>query len=242
MRIALISDVHGNLEALENVLRDIEKQGAEKIHFLGDAVGYGCNPDECVKLIDKHCDIKLLGNHDYAAMGLESTEHFNQLAQASMDWTQTRIKDKTIRTLADFEMEASFLDYFLVHSSPSEPDKWHYVLNLDQATHHFESFSQSICFIGHSHSPTCFEMAASGTVRQHSKPVIKCKKEKRYIINIGSVGQPRDNDPRGCYVIIDTDTDTATYRRVEYNIEKTQEKMRKARLPNFLIDRLAAGV
>jgi len=242
MRIALISDVHGNLEALQNVLRDIEKQGAEKIHFLGDAVGYGCNPNECVRLINKHCDIKLLGNHDYAAMGLESTEHFNRLAQASMNWTQTKIKDKTIRVLADFEMEAVFLDYLLVHSSPSEPDKWHYILNLEQAGHHFENFSQSVCFIGHSHGPVCFELSADGIIRQYSKSIISCEKDKRYIINIGSVGQPRDNDPRGCYAMVDTDTGTVAYRRVEYDVEKTQEKMRKARFPDFLVERLSAGV
>jgi len=241
MKIALISDVHGNLEALETVLRDIEKQGAEKIHFLGDAVGYGCNPNECVKLINRHCDIKLLGNHDFAAMGLESTENFNQLAKASMNWTQTKLKPKSIRILADFEMESVFLDYYLVHSSPTEPEKWRYILSIDQARQHFDSFGQSFCFVGHSHSPTYFECNPENQIAQHFKADLECGEGCRYIINIGSVGQPRDNDPRACYVIVNTDTNSINYRRVEYDINKTQEKMRKAKLPDFLIERLAVG-
>jgi len=241
MKIALISDVHGNLEALETVLRDSEKQGAEKIHFLGDAVGYGCNPNECVKLIDRHCDLKLLGNHDFAAMGLESTENFNQLAKASMNWTQTKLKQKTIRTLADFEIETVFLDYYLVHSSPTEPEKWRYILNIEQARGHFENFSQAFCFVGHSHSPTYFEYDAENSISQHFKAELEFSKGCRYIINIGSVGQPRDNDPRACYVIVNTNSNGITYRRVEYDIQKTQGKMRKAKLPDFLIERLAVG-
>jgi diadenosine tetraphosphatase ApaH/serine/threonine PP2A family protein phosphatase len=242
MKFALISDVHGNLEALESVIRDIEKQGAEKIHFLGDALGYGCNPNECVRLVDKHCEIKLLGNHDYAAMGLESTEHFNQLARASMDWTMTQIKSKTVRILADFDLDAVFLDYYLVHSSPTEPDKWRYILSPEQAVHHFNSFTQSICFIGHSHYPTYFELDAEGWIAQRSRNVLECVEDRKYIINIGSVGQPRDSDPRACYVIVDTEKNRIEYRRVEYDIEKTQEKMRKANLPDFLIERLTIGV
>jgi len=242
MKVALISDVHGNLEALESVLRDMEKQGVEKIHFLGDSVGYGANPNECVKLINKHCDIKLLGNHDYAAMGLESTENFNHLAQASIDWTQEKIKPKTITILSDFEMEAVFLDYFLVHSSPGHPEKWRYILNPDHATIAFEEFSQSVCFVGHSHLPTYFELGTTGLVMQRTKDKIELKKDKRYIVNIGSVGQPRDNDPRACYVMIETDNNTVNYQRVEYDIQKTQGKMRKAKLPDFLIERLTTGV
>ena len=242
MKVALISDVHGNLEALESILRDIERHGAEKIHFLGDAVGYGCNPNECVRLIDKHCEIKLLGNHDYAAMGLESTEHFNQLAQASMDWTMTQIKKKTVRIMADFELDAIFLDYYLVHSSPTDPDKWRYILNPEQAVHHFDKFTQSICFIGHSHYPTYFELDPEGWIAQRTKNILECVEDRKYIVNIGSVGQPRDNDPRACYVIVDTEKNQIEYRRVEYDLEKTQEKMRKAKLPDFLIERLTIGV
>jgi diadenosine tetraphosphatase ApaH/serine/threonine PP2A family protein phosphatase len=242
MKFALISDVHGNLEALESVLRDIEKQGAEKMHFLGDAVGYGCSPNECVALITKHCDIKLLGNHDYAAMGLEAPENFNQLAQASMDWTQGELSDQTMAALTDFDMTVEFLDYFLVHASPANPDKWVYILDLSQAVNHFNDFSQEVCFIGHTHIPVCFIEDKDGAFSEQNKAAIKRAKDKRYIINIGSVGQPRDNDPRACYMLVDTKANKIIYRRVDYDIKKAQEKMKNANLPEFLIERIAIGV
>jgi predicted phosphodiesterase len=241
MKIALISDIHANLEALEKVLRDIEKEGVEKVHFLGDAVGYGCDPNKCVKLVNKHCDIKLLGNHDYAAMGIESLGSFNYIAQASIEWTQKELTDKSVSTLADFEMSATFLDYFLVHSSPGNPSDWDYILGTSEAEEQFEHFEQSVCLVGHSHLPTIFAKNENGKIQVDSSKTLDLKKDAKYIINVGSVGQPRDNDPRACYLIIDTEIPKIYYKRVEYNISKTQEKMRKAVLPEFLIDRIALG-
>jgi len=230
------------MEALIEVLRDIDKQGVEKIHFLGDAVGYGCNPDECVKKINQYCDIKLLGNHDYALMGLESTESFNHAAKISMKWTQKRAKKKTISIMADFEMDSDFLDFHLVHSSPVNPDHWNYILSPEQASASFNEFSQSVCFIGHSHIPTVFKMTKDETVHQNDISEFKIEEDCKYIVNVGSVGQPRDNDPRACYMIADTETNRLAYRRVEYDVSKTQTKMREASLPEFLIERLAIGV
>ncbi len=241
MKIALISDIHSNLEALESVLRDIEKNGVEKIHFLGDAVGYGSEPNKCIQLISKHCDIKLLGNHDYAALGLISLAGFNKVARISVEWTQTQLKQKSIEALADFEMHSTFLDYFLVHSSPAAPDDWDYILNADQAKEQFAHFTQSVCFIGHSHIPAIFTNEKDGSVSSETELSAEFKQNRRYIINIGSVGQPRDNDPRACYLIVDTDAARIEYRRVEYDIGKTQGKMRKAMLPDFLVERLAVG-
>ena len=241
MKIALISDVHSNLEALEEVLRDIEKEGVEKIHFLGDAIGYGTDPNKCVKLISKHCDIKLLGNHDYAGLGLVSLDGFNKVAKTSIEWTQTKLNRKSIATLADFELHTTFLDYFLVHASPDVPDNWDYILSTDQATEQFAHYTQSVCFVGHSHIPTIYVEGADGTVRSHVSEILELNQDSRYIINIGSVGQPRDNDPKACYLIVDTDSLKIEYRRVEYDIDKTQAKMRKAMFPDFLVERLAVG-
>ncbi len=242
MKVAVTSDVHGNLEALDAVFRDIEKQGTEKIIFLGDVVGYGCNPNECVRNIDKYCEIKLLGNHDYAALGLESTEHFNEAAQESMDWTQGKLKNATIQRLSDFEMEADFLDYHLVHATPGQPEKWHYILNPAQALRQFDNFSQKVCFVGHSHLPAIFEMDDEGILSHRAEKEMNIKQNCRYIINVGSVGQPRDNDPKACYLLLDTESELIQYRRIEYDIKKTQEKMRRAKMPEFLIDRIAVGV
>ncbi len=241
MKIAMISDVHANLEALEKVLRDIEKQGVEKIHFLGDAIGYGCNPNECVDLIVKHCDIKIMGNHDYAALGLESAESFNKAARASLEWTQASLKQKTIEKLTDFEFDADFLDFHLVHATPKEPEAWQYVFNVEQAAEQFQHFPQSACFVGHSHIPVLFVRQDSGEVTAHFKTKHKFVKDKKHLINVGSVGQPRDKDCRACYVTIDVTGGNMEYRRVEYDIKKTQEKMAKAQLPEFLIERLSVG-
>jgi predicted phosphodiesterase len=242
MKIAFISDIHGNLEALESVMRDLDKKGAEKIHFLGDVVGYGSNPNECVKIVSKYCDLRIMGNHDFVAMGLESVENFNQLAQASINWTMEKITPKTMEILADFEMTAEFLDYYLVHGSPSEPEEWHYILKTAQASPQFDSFNQTVCMVGHSHIPTIFARNRGGEVTKISQPVFECVPDNRYIINVGSVGQPRDNDPRACYLIADTDHNKIQHIRIEYDIKKTQEKMKKAKLPDFLIERLAAGL
>jgi len=241
MKIALISDVHANLEALEKVLRDIEKQGVEKIHFLGDAIGYGCNPNECVDLIVKHCDIKIIGNHDYAALGLESAESFNKAARTSLEWTQASLKQKTIEKLTDFEFDADFLDFHLVHATPKEPESWQYVFNVEQAAEQFQHFAQSACFVGHSHIPVLFIRQGSGEVTAHFKTKHKFVKDKKHFINVGSVGQPRDKDCRACYVTVDVTGGHMEYRRVEYDIKKTQEKMAKAQMPEFLIERLSVG-
>jgi len=241
MKIALISDVHSNLEALQSVLRDIEKNGVEKIHFLGDSVGYGSEPNKCIQLISKHCDIKLLGNHDYAALGLITLSGFNKAARMSVEWTQTQLKKKSIEALADFEMTSTFLDYFLVHASPAEPEEWDYILNMDQAKEQFAHFTQSVCFVGHSHIPNIFVEENDEIKSFTPKQTTELEKNKRYIINIGSVGQPRDNDPKACYLIVDTDSARIEYRRVGYDIGKTQGKMRKAMLPDFLVERLAVG-
>lgn len=241
MKIALISDVHSNLEALEAVLRDIEKEGVEKIHFLGDAVGYGSDPNKCISLISKHCDIKLLGNHDYAALGLVSMDGFNKVAKTSVEWTQTKLKKKSIEKLADFELNSTFLDYSLVHASPENPENWDYILVSDQAAEQFDHFTQSVCFVGHSHIPTVYIEESDGTVSSRLSNILELNQDLRYIINIGSVGQPRDNDPRACYLKVDTESSKIEYRRVEYNIDKTQAKMRKAMFPDFLVERLAVG-
>jgi diadenosine tetraphosphatase ApaH/serine/threonine PP2A family protein phosphatase len=241
MKIAFISDIHANLEALEKVIRDSEKQGVEKIHFLGDTVGYGCNPNECINLVKKHCDLKLIGNHDYAAMGLESIAGFNQVAQTSILWTTEKLIKKAISILSDFEMEATFLDYRIVHATPESPENWNYILNSEQALSQFEYFSESICFVGHSHLPTVFELDPDKNVTTRYKEKMELNPDNRYIINVGSVGQPRDNDPRACYLVIDNETNKISFRRVEYDIKKTQRKMRKAMLPDFLVERLSVG-
>lgn len=241
MLVAILSDVHANLEALKATVQDLEKQNVEKIHFLGDAVGYGADPNACIKLIDGLCDIKLLGNHDYVALGLENPLHFNRMARESILWTQQTLKRKSIEIMSDFEMEETFLDYHLVHATPENPQDWNYLLTVDDAQINFKSFPQDFCFIGHSHIPVIFCLKPDGVVVVINETRHEAIPGCRYIINVGSVGQPRDGNKDACYLIANTDDNSFEFRRISYDLEKAQKKMEKANLPKFLISRLDSG-
>lgn len=241
MRLAFISDVHANLEALTAVMRDMEEQHIEKVFFLGDAVGYGADPNKCIRLIHNLCEIKLLGNHDYVALGLENPTQFNLMARQSILWTQSELKRKSIEIMSDFEMDAVFLDYFLVHATPENPSEWGYMLTVEEATRNFDAFTQDFCFVGHSHIPAVFCRRPDGRVEIFAEQSWQAESDCRYIVNVGSVGQPRDGNPYACYLMAQTEDNSFEYRRIPYELETAQIKMKKARLPEFLITRLANG-
>ena len=241
MKLALISDIHGNLEALTAVLKDIDKQQVDKIHCLGDVVGYGSEPAACLELVNKTCDIKLMGNHEYVILGLESPDNYTHVARISAEWTQDRLTDRDFSLITDFEMDRSLDNLYLVHSSPFEPERWHYILSPEEAAQAFERLEGWLCFHGHSHIPLIFSEAHNRPPRERVGHNFLPDSENRYLVNIGSVGQPRDNDPRACYVTFDMEEGEVTYHRVEYDIETAQSKMAQAQLPEMLIDRLAVG-
>ncbi|MDF1544398.1 MAG: metallophosphoesterase family protein [bacterium] len=241
MRIALLSDIHGNLEALTAVLADIKLQDIDKVHSLGDVVGYGCNPIECIELVEQSCDIKLMGNHEFLALGLADEKKYNPAALESINWTREKLGDYDISLLENYQMDASDGDFYFVHASPFNPSEWNYILNLNQAEKAFENLRQRVCFCGHSHVPMIFLENPEGPPRQKAGHDILMDPDYRYIINVGSTGQPRDNDPRACYVIVDSKTNDLSYRRVEYDYKFTQEKMADASIPDVLIKRLEIG-
>jgi len=241
MRYGFFSDVHANEEALRAAIKDFESEKLDKLFFLGDAVGYGPSPNECVSLIDEITDIKIMGNHDYAALGLIETDLFNHFAQESMEWTMAQLDDKSRKIMSEFVPDYRFRLFHLVHSTPREPHNWNYLLDLDEAEDNFPYFSKQVCLIGHSHRPAiikkyqdrhCFLIEEEETVIEIGF---------KYIINIGSIGQPRDGTSKGCYLIYDTKNKLAKLKRVEYDVKKTQAKMRKMKLPGYLIDRLSVG-
>ncbi len=240
MRYAVISDVHANLEALEAVLKDIRKRKVENVIFLGDAVGYGPNPNECIDLLKDHCKTLLIGNHDSAVIGLTDTDYFNEYARAAIEWTSTVITEKNLDILRAWPMIKVLKrnNILLVHSTPKEPEEWHYLLTLWDAENNFRYFEQKICLLGHSHYPFIIERLPSGEMVTY-KSDAKLGKAERYIINAGSVGQPRDRDPRACYAIISDEK--VELRRVKYDVETTQRKMHNAGLPLPLIERLERG-
>jgi diadenosine tetraphosphatase ApaH/serine/threonine PP2A family protein phosphatase len=241
MKLALISDIHANLEALQAVLRDIDTQKVDTIHCLGDVIGYGCDPVRCVHLVEKHCDVKLMGNHEYVALGLLQDEYLNNIARESMQWTAEHLSDRETEAISDYAMDAELEGAYLVHSSPFEPEQWHYILSIAEARQGFSHFDHFIGFCGHSHVPMIFSQTPDGGCSGQIGHDIDPASDNRYLVNIGSVGQPRDNDPRSCYVIYDSDELTVRYRRVDYDIDMTQQKMAEARLPGMLADRLRVG-
>jgi predicted phosphodiesterase len=241
MRIALISDIHGNLEALQAVLREIENQKVDRVNCLGDVVGYGCDPISCLDLVDRNCSAKLMGNHEYAAIGVLDSEAMNLAARQSLQWTMAKLTDRELAMIADFEMTAEDSGCLLVHASPQEPDEWHYVLSQQEATEGFAHLKQKLAFHGHTHLPLIFCQAPVGNVRTIVGHDFDPDEECSYLINVGSVGQPRDNDPRASFVIYDTDEMSVCYHRVEYDIAVAQAKMCKAEMPSMLIDRLEVG-
>lgn len=237
---AVISDVHSNLEALEAVLKDIKKRKVDEIIFLGDAVGYGPNPNECLELLKKRCKIMMAGNHDWGAVGLTNIDYFNEYAKAAIIWTREVLTDKNqgfIRALPvirDMKKE----NVLLVHSTPKEPQAWHYLHTLRDAEINFHCFEQKMCLIGHSHQPFVIERLPSGEMVTYRERV-ELGEGERYIINAGSVGQPRDRDPRACYVLFRDNK--VEFVRVGYNIAQTQQKMLENDLPLPLIERLSSG-
>jgi len=243
MKLALISDIHANQEALEAVLKDSETRGVERIHCLGDVIGYGSNPVECLNLVKAHCDVKLMGNHEYAALGLVPESHMNSLARRSMEWTRTRLTDCEIAMVSEFDMTAEIDGGLLVHASPFQPEQWHYVLSEIEARPAFRHFKSRLAFFGHTHLPLIFSLAPSDNLRIQAGHDIDLddQDETRYLINIGSVGQPRDDDPRAFYVVYDTAEAAIRYHRVAYDISAAQAKMTDAHLPRQLIERLEAG-
>lgn len=240
MNYAVVSDVHSNLEALKAVLKDIKKRKISEIIFLGDAVGYGPNPNECIDLLRENCKFFLAGNHDWAAIGLADIEYFNEYARAAILWTTEVLTEENRNIIKTFQLigEIKKEDIFLVHSTPKEPEAWHYLLTLWDAEVNFHYFGQKICILGHSHQPFVIERLPSAEMVTY-KNRARLGKSERYIINAGSVGQPRDGDPRACYAIMSDEG--IEFVRVEYNIEKTQMKMHEAGLPLPLIQRLESG-
>ena len=240
MRVLIISDIHANLSALDSVLADA-KDRWDVLWCLGDLVGYGPKPNECVELVRTLDPVCLLGNHDWAALGRIDIEMFNNEAREVVEWTQEQLEKETIDYLETLESKTVVDDYTLAHASPRYPI-WEYVLDLKVAAANFDVLETPYCFIGQSHVPLLFEKADNSGVEWYLPSYAPTSiNGTRMIINPGSVGQPRDNDPRASYVILDTDEMTIEHRRVPYPIEVTQGQMREAGLPNRQIERLAQG-
>lgn len=240
MHYAVFSDVHSNLEAVEVVLTDVEQRKIEDIVFLGDAVGYGPDPNECIDILAGRCKILIAGNHDWGVLGLTDIPYFNEYARYAIEWTRGMLTEKNTKILQSFPVkkESKGDNILFVHSTPKNPEEWRYLSTLWDAEINFQYFDNKFCFLGHSHQPIIVERLPSGELVTY-KEEARIKKGDRYIINAGSIGQPRDGDPRACYAIIDDEK--VQIVKIPYDIERVQKKMKKALLPSPLIERLSIG-
>lgn len=238
--IAVISDVHSNLPALRAVLRDLEARKVGDVVFLGDAVGYGPEPNECIALIEERSGACIAGNHDWAVLGLTDVTYFNAIAKAAIRWTDEALSPESRKTMNGWPLVKNVkeLGALLVHGSPESPEDWNYLLAPESIKRAFGFFRERLCLVGHSHSPFIAEMSGSSKMQFHGGKAA-LKKGSRYVINVGSVGQPRDGDPRACYALVGEQE--VELIRVEYPVEETQRKMAAAGLPEPLILRLSLG-
>lgn len=241
MRILIISDIHANLTALEAVLFDAGK--VEAVWCLGDLVGYGPDPNECVSKIKQLPGLVcLIGNHDAASVGRIDVDTFNNEARQALMWTQNVLDESSRDYLLGLPERSAQGDVTLTHGSPRQPI-WEYLLDAHTATQNFSYFTTPFCFVGHSHLPLIFQMS-NGNRRATlalPEPYTTVEMAPRAIFNPGSVGQPRDRDPRAAYAIFDNEKLTFEYRRVYYDIDLVQERMLAANLPERHIMRLKAG-
>jgi len=242
MRYAIISDIHGNVEALHAVLDDIKKQSVDSIICLGDIVGYYPDPEKCIDLVKKNVDICVAGNHDYAAIGRIDTQNFTYHAFAAMEWTKQHLSDKGKDYLNSLPLIVDENQMFFTHSSPSNPQEWVYVFpdSEDAVFEAFNSLNNPLNFIGHTHWPSIL-IQENERITLHSDHFIKISNGFSYLINVGSVGQPRDFDSRSCYCIYDSDEMDVRIIRVSYDFRITQKKIRDHQLPLFLAERLEKG-
>lgn len=241
MRVLVISDVHANLAALEAVLEDAPP--FDELWCLGDLVGYGPKPNECIQRVQSFSHISLAGNHDWATLGKLDLKSFNAVARAANEWTREQLTPSSRTYLDGLSPRFQQGDFTLAHASPREP-VWEYIMDAGTACLNFEHFESPFCLVGHTHVPVVFELE-EGQQRCEARlpplPEPVALGPRRAIVNPGSVGQPRDSDPRASYAILDDDEMTWTFHRAAYPVEVTQESMRALGLPRRLIDRLAVG-
>jgi diadenosine tetraphosphatase ApaH/serine/threonine PP2A family protein phosphatase len=248
VRYAVVSDVHGNLEALSAVLADAASEGALGILCLGDAVGYGADPVACIELLGERSAGMVAGNHEYGALGLLDLRWFNPVARAAARWTREQLGSDHQGYLSGLPLASAFGEATCVHASPRRPEEWDYLLSAEDGYAAFGDFPTRLCFVGHSHRPGVWSLGSSGPAYEdlggpawhgHRVPF---HDGRRYIVNVGSVGQPRDRDPRAAYVLWDEDERRGTLRRVTYDHRAAAAKFLQAGLPRALADRLARGM
>ena len=240
MRYAVLSDVHANLEALRAVLADAADR-SDAVFCLGDVVGYGADPAACVDLVGERCQAVVAGNHERAVAGQLDLDWFNPHARAAAEWTRERLDPDAHAWMDALPLVREVEGATLVHASPAGPDEWEYLISAEDGFAAFGAFATRVCFVGHSHIPRVWSSGSWGRDWEPHPSEIAIEAGCRYIVNVGSVGQPRDRDPRATWALWDVEAGRVDLRRVPYDVDTARRKIVEAGLPRFLADRLAAG-
>ena len=235
VKLRVISDVHGNIHALERVLADPAGASADMTICLGDVVGYGAFPSECIALVREICGIVVAGNHDLGVAGALPTEHFNTAGASAISWIRPQMTAGELEWLEGLPLQASHDTLFLCHSDPSNPGGWIYIRDAVRAGMAMEVHPGQVCLIGHTHMPGYWTMGGGFSEKQAG--IL----DTTGVLNCGSVGQPRDRDPRAAYMILDTDKRSWMHARVEYDIAAAAGAIIEAGLPSGLAERLFIG-
>ena len=239
MKYAIIADIHGNLDAFQVVLEDIRAQNATHVVCLGDVVGYNARPKECLDIVRQMNIPCVKGNHDEYCSTDNYLEGFNPHAAEAVHWTRNQLTDDDKKWLRDLKYSRMAANFTMVHATLDAPERWGYVFDKLAAAASFPYQNTQMCFFGHTHVPVAF--MRDTVVRGGTYSKFKVDPAKKYFINVGAVGQPRDNNPKAAYVIYDMDAQTIELRRLEYDIAAAQKKIREAGLPERLAERLAYG-
>lgn len=241
MRYGVISDIHSNLEALQAVLEDSEREGVDGYLCAGDIVGYGADPVECIALVRSlKPKILIAGNHEWGVLGMLDLDYFNEYAASAVIWTKNAVGKKDTGYLKSFQLVHEGGDFAMVHGTLNDPEQFRYIFDKDDAYETAGAMKAPVCFVGHSHIAGIY-IYEKGKMRTAGKTKVKIDKDGKYVINVGSVGQPRDRDPRASYAIYDDAGRTVEMRRVEYDIAAARTKIVNAGLPAWLAERLTEG-
>ncbi len=239
MKYAIIADIHGNLEAFQTVLDDIKEQGCTHIACLGDVVGYGANPKECLDAVRAMNIPVVKGNHDEMCSVEDEMEGFNPAAAEAVLWTRQQLTADDKQWLRDLRYMRPVASFTIVHATLDVPERWGYVFDKLAAAASFTYQNTAVCFFGHTHVPVAF--IRDSVVRGGTYSKFKVEPGRKYFVNVGSIGQPRDNNPKAAYVVYDMIESTIELRRLDYDIATAQAKIRAAGLPERLAERLAYG-
>ncbi len=241
MRYGIFSDVHSNLEALEAVIKAYARASIDKYLCVGDIVGYGANPGECIAKVSLLQSATVAGNHDWASVDLFSLDYFNPRAAKAVIWTKGKLNKQEADFLKSLELTFKNDDLTLVHGTLDDPALFNYLTGIQFASPTFELLNSALCFVGHTHVPGVFIQDKARRIHYFSGLTLELKKNNKYIVNVGSVGQPRDGNPAASYCIYDTDKKTVCIKRIDYDFKLAGKKIIAAGLPGLLAERLAVG-